>query len=139
MSESFVNEELDRAYENIGLLASDVWNFDVNEASYQRSNLNLWIQLNEIEQKFAEEEPPAVDRPTFTDTHTVKDSIPFSRLASYGDYAYSKEREKYYCDDDDLAHFVPNLYLKNRTNIEVWMLPEVEEEFRRITNCSSPR
>lgn len=135
MLEPHIYEEIDRAYENIGLLASDVWNFDRDE-TYQRANLNLWIRLNELEQKLAEEKP-VEDRPT--SNHTVRDSIPFSRLASYGNYAYNEERENLYFDDDDPAHFVPNLFLKNRANLEIWMLPEVEEEFRRITNLSSSR
>lgn len=67
-------------------------------------------------------------------TKSVRDVIPNSRLASYGNYEYNEDRESVYKSDDNSS---PNFSLPNFCWTEVtepWMLPEVEKHFAWLTS-----
>lgn len=142
MSLNLFNEELNRAYKNTGLLASDVWNYKKDDTEFQKANLHLWVRFNEIEKRLEDEESEdGLSTSTEEVYRTVRDTIPFSRLASYGDYVYNEKRENMYVTDDGPAkdkhaHFCSN---SNQIALEVWMLPEVEDQFKKLSDVSSSR
>lgn len=142
MSLNLFNEELNRAYKNTGLLASDVWNYKKDDTEFQKANLHLWVRFNEIEKRLEDEESEdGLSTSTEEVYRTVRDTIPLSRLASYGDYVYNEKRENMYVTDDGPAkdkhaHVCSN---SNQIDLEVWMLPEVEDQFKKLSDVSSSR
>lgn len=142
MSLNLFNEELNRAYKNTGLLASGVWNYKKDDTVFQKANLHLWVRFNEIEKRLEDEESEdELSTSTEEVYRTVRDTIPHSRLASYGDYVYNEKRESMYVTDDGStqdkhAHTWSN---SNPNDLEVWMLPEVEDQFKKLSDVSSCR
>lgn len=142
MSLNLFNEELNRAYKNTGLLASDVWNYKKDDTEFQKANLHLWVRFNEIEKRLEDEESEdELSTSTEEVYRTVRDTIPLSRLASYGDYVYNEKRENMFVTDDGSAqdkhaHACSN---SNQIDLEVWMLPEVEDQFKKLSDVSSSR
>ncbi|XP_046679461.1 uncharacterized protein LOC124366897 isoform X2 [Homalodisca vitripennis] len=134
-----VNEELDRAYSNVGLLASDVWNFQEVDDGYKKANLNLWIRFNETEKRLVEDDCDDVLSSVTDEVRTVRDILPYSRLASYNDYPYSEERERMYNENYEPAEYLECSFNPEQEYLEAWMLPEVEEKFKWLTKVSTSR
>lgn len=64
---------------------------------------------------------------------TVRDVIPFSKLAEYSNYEYNESREMSYASQmSDISFYYPCLYKRDSMN-EPWMLPEVEQMFTLLT------
>ena len=81
-----------------------------------------------------------MDRP-----RTVRDTIPSSRLASYGVQAvYDEERERLYTSDEAICPLPP---VDPAISDEPWLMAAVEDIFKRLTtfperfltNCSLGR
>lgn len=143
MSLSTFNDEINRAYRNTGLLASDVWNYKKDETNFQKANLQLWVRFNELEKRLHEEESDdELSTSTEKVPRTVRDTIPGSRLATYGDYVYNETRENMYVADDGPTQYKPiqtNCNSNNRKDLEVWMLPEVDDYLIKLAEVSSSR
>ncbi|XP_060822308.1 uncharacterized protein LOC132910551 [Bombus pascuorum] len=126
---SYDEELLNSAYANISLIADKAWTFD-KEDPFQKLNQSLSIQNYKLTAKYRE-------NGTVHRTKSVRDVIPNSRLASYGNYEYNEDRENVYKSDDDSAPVsLPNFCWTEVT--EPWMLPEVEKHFAWLTS-SGPR
>lgn len=68
-----------------------------------------------------------------TKARTVRDMIPYSKLAQYSNYEYNEAREMSYASQvSDISFYYPCLYKKD-SMIEPWMLPEVEQIFIWLT------
>lgn len=64
---------------------------------------------------------------------TVRDIIPYSKLAQYSNYEYNESREISYASNiTDVSFYYPCLYNKDSIK-EPWMLPEVEQTFIWLT------
>lgn len=70
-------------------------------------------------------------------TKSVRDVIPNSRLASYGNYEYNEERENTYKTDDNEGPVSLSNFCWTEVT-EPWMLPEVEKHFAWLTS-NGPR
>ncbi|KAJ0171443.1 hypothetical protein K1T71_012993 [Dendrolimus kikuchii] len=72
---------------------------------------------------------------------SVKDVIPESRLAQYGNFYYDDVREKCYTNCNEREHLrgSNNQGCENSDLTECWMLPEVEYWFRKLLNDSTDR
>ncbi|XP_033178472.1 uncharacterized protein LOC100740186 [Bombus impatiens] len=126
---SYDEELLNSAYANISLIADKVWTFD-KEDPFQKLNQSLSIQNYKLTAKYKE-------NGTVHRTKSVRDVIPNSRLASYGNYEYNEDRENAYKSDDNSGPVsLPNFCWTEVT--EPWMLPEVEKHFAWLTS-SGPR
>ncbi|XP_054277018.1 uncharacterized protein LOC128995959 isoform X4 [Macrosteles quadrilineatus] len=141
MSSKAANEEFDRAYENVGLLASDVWSYKNDDLDYKKANLNLWIRFNDTEKRLFDDDCTDIPSSYIEDTgsrYNVQDILPFSRLATYGKFEYDERREQIYVSDDGvpLPRCTPNSNHLSDEEVEVWMLPEVEKEFKRYSKSS---
>lgn len=78
MSFNPLNAQYKTAYENVGMLASDVW---YRPSDYQRANLNLWIRFNEVELSLVTDD---VANPTLTEEiHGVKRSPSICTLSGH--------------------------------------------------------
>ena len=62
----------------------------------------------------------------------VRDVIPGSRLALYGNFEYDEEREKSYKPMENFR-VEPNVAAQRVGVPEPWMLQEVEEHFTRLS------
>ncbi|XP_050585114.1 uncharacterized protein LOC126919674 [Bombus affinis] len=112
---SYDEELLNSAYANISLIADKAWTFD-KEDPFQKLNQSLSIQNYKLTAKYKE-------NGTVHRTKSVRDVIPNSRLASYGNYEYNEDRENLYKSDDNSAPVsLPNFCWTEVT--EPWMLPE---------------
>lgn len=70
---------------------------------------------------------------------TVRDVIPQSRLALYGNYPYDNDREAMYNREKSFRLPEERPVFRNEPDPEPWMLPEVEKKFiKLIRNCSRP-
>lgn len=70
---------------------------------------------------------------------TVRDVIPQSRLALYGNYPYDNDREAMYNREKSFRCPEERPVFRNDPDPEPWMLPEVEREFGKlIRHCSRP-
>lgn len=70
---------------------------------------------------------------------TVRDVIPQSRLAQYGNFSYDNDREMIYNREKPGEKVDEERKIREQGRFEPWMLPEVENEFRRLTrNCAQP-
>lgn len=68
-----------------------------------------------------------------TKVRNVKDCIPNSKLAKYGNYEYDESRELCYASSvSDVSFYYPCIYKRNCI-VEPWMLPEVEQVFIWLT------
>ncbi|KAK7866163.1 hypothetical protein R5R35_001390 [Gryllus longicercus] len=124
------------AYTNIGLCSDIVWTKNAPDI-YKRINRELWIRTNRLREYFTflETKDRSSDNKTFT-TRTVRDTIPLSNLAKYGNYKYDEHRENLYITDESEIIY-DHIYESSKDSKEPWMCPSVEEEFRRLTNVSS--
>lgn len=68
-----------------------------------------------------------------TRARSVRDIIPYSKLAQYSNYEYNEAREMSYASQiSDVSFYYPCLYKKDSIK-EPWMLPEVEQIFIWLT------
>ncbi|KAJ8688408.1 hypothetical protein QAD02_024203 [Eretmocerus hayati] len=97
-------EILTAAQANVALIADDIWAYPVStllgpsEDPYRKLNRDLWITTCKIAANY--EEISAGARPK---KKRVRDVIPESRLASYGDFEYEDEpllATAHICSDD---------------------------------------
>ncbi|XP_034173356.1 uncharacterized protein LOC117601106 isoform X2 [Osmia lignaria lignaria] len=124
---SYDEELLNSAYANISLIADKAWTFD-KEDPFQKLNQSLWIQYHKVSVKYKENVDYRAKR--------VRDVIPESRLAIYGNYEYNEEREATYKPEDGKG----STPLRNFCWTEVsesWMLPDVEKYFSWLTSHRS--
>ncbi|XP_043529098.1 uncharacterized protein LOC122538791 [Frieseomelitta varia] len=121
---SYDEELLNSAYANVSLIADKAWTID-KEDPFQKLNQSLSIQNYKLTAKYRE-------NGTYR-TKSVRDVIPNSRLASYGNYEYNEDRESVYKSDDNSSPVsLPNFCWTEVT--EPWMLPEVEKHFAWLTS-----
>lgn len=70
-------------------------------------------------------------------TVTVRDVIPQSKLALYGNYRYDNDRESVYSREQPRSTKREDRrsgrIFSDGTETEPWMLPEVEREFEKLT------
>ncbi|KOC68168.1 hypothetical protein WH47_03326 [Habropoda laboriosa] len=124
---SYDEELLNSAYANISLIADKAWCFD-KEDPFQKFNRSLWIQNCKLIAKYKENGTYRRKR--------VRDVIPRSHLATYGNYEYNEELEGMYNPDDNTGpRSLPNFCWTEVT--EPWMLPEVEKHFAWLTSSGS--
>ncbi|XP_076391587.1 uncharacterized protein LOC105663958 isoform X1 [Megachile rotundata] len=126
---SYDEELFNSAYANISLIADKAWSFD-KEDPFQKFNRSLWIEYRKVAAKYKENVNRRAKR--------VRDVIPESRLASYGNYEYDEERENLYkssTDDDATSAPLPNFCWTEVT--ESWMLPDVQKYFGWLTSNGS--
>ncbi|CAL7946487.1 unnamed protein product [Xylocopa violacea] len=125
---SYDEELLNSAYANVSLIADKAWTFD-EEDPFRKLNQSLWTQNHKLTAKYK-------GNGTYR-TKRVRDVIPDSHLASYGNYEYNEERESMYKPDENSGPVPqPNFCWTEVT--EPWMLPEVEKLFAWLTS-SRPR
>lgn len=142
--EEYVSVNYPSAYENVGFLSENIWVYNSNPDFYKKANKELWRRFNEIEQSFifancyVNDDNDSFNTPSEY-SQTVQNVIPNSRLAQYGDYPYDENREQLYTVDDMPAEYIPNYIFVKESELEVWMLQDVEEEFKRLTFVSSSR
>nr|CAD7572119.1 unnamed protein product [Timema californicum] len=129
--ESCDSELLESAYAKVGLHADPVWL--INEPDvYQRANQVLWVCYNRLWHHTRSFRVNYVLPQNRRQTRSVRDTIPFSRLARYGNYRYNEERESHYTCDDESGDARYEPIVCPEENPEPWMLPEVEQEFKRL-------
>lgn len=130
---SYRKVHLESAIKNVGLLADNVWATNDLEKEYKQKNQDLWIRFNEAEELGRESSD---SHKRLNHVETVKDRIPQSRLATYGNFSYDKSEELFYtsCADDNKE--TQNAFIQT-DHSEFWLCPEVEQEFRRLT-CPIP-
>lgn len=131
-----MNEEFDRAYANVGLLASDVWSFQSEFNDYQRANSYLWVRFNEIELRLTTELSDGYHPKLAEDTKKVQRNINNVSLTGQ----FPTNNFSYYTDSEKpFAHFenseeTPNTEQSSQGIPEVWLLPEVENELNFYTH-----
>lgn len=116
------------AYMNVGLHADDVWRHNTDPDTYGKTNENLWIRFNELNK---------------VTNDMNNENISFKYLGR------CFRKEDCYNFTCNTGHKKQNNSSNNSVNItaetlgdrdyEVWMLPEVEEEFKRLTGTVSSR
>nr|CAD7443411.1 unnamed protein product [Timema bartmani] len=135
--ESCDSELLESAYANVGLHADPVWLLNEPDV-YQRANQVLWVCCNRLWHHTRSFRVNNVLPQNRIQTRSVRDTIPFSRLARYGNYRYDEERESHYMCDDESGDARYGPIVCPEENPEPWMLPEVEQEFKRLTKEELP-
>ncbi|XP_058805844.1 uncharacterized protein LOC131672556 [Phymastichus coffea] len=113
-------ESVRSAQANVGLAADDIWcPGSCNRSSYRRLNRRLWIRCCKIAEKYAKLGSATRSQ------RRVRDVIPESRLATYGDFEY---------EDETGLH--PSNGSRNNDDKQLpWMLDEVEEYLARIADA----
>ncbi|CAG5080908.1 Protein of unknown function [Cotesia congregata] len=113
-------------YDNICLIADKTWAFD-KQHHYRKLNQRLWVQNFKWIEKYYDKSSP----------HRVRDVIPDSLLAQYGNYEYNDARESLYKSSQETSIFHSvNLHSPDKPT-EPWMLDEVEKCFVHLTLKSS--
>ncbi|KAF5299554.1 hypothetical protein FQR65_LT09359 [Abscondita terminalis] len=113
-----MKERLRDAYNNIEFCASKTWINSPN--AYQQANQKLFASENVIQEALHS------DR---NYPRTVRDVIPESRLAQYGNYKYNEERELLYKPhSQSITIYCPCSY-KREIMREPWMTPKIEQVF----------
>ncbi|CAH1188174.1 unnamed protein product [Phyllotreta striolata] len=117
-----IRERFKIAYENVGFCADNVWCKDMD--SYQQTNMDLLMR-----EKGLVEPKPLELRP-----RTVRDCIPYSKLAKYSNYEYNDSRELSYTLDDFKTPSNYNEYsFAGDAEKEPWMSEEVDRFFKLYT------
>ncbi|XP_034947659.1 uncharacterized protein [Chelonus insularis] len=107
------------AYENICLIADKTWAMNHNDM-YRKLNQYLWVQnINWIE-KYHENKTK----------RRVRDIIPDSLLAQYGNYEYDEDRESQYKFSDELSTIESTNSVSNKP--ESWILDNIEDYFSQL-------
>ncbi|XP_069676370.1 uncharacterized protein [Periplaneta americana] len=136
------NETFKTAYAKIGLNSDTVWIADEPD-SFQRANQELWVRHNLVSNLYRNntDNSQCFSYPRRDKARTVRDTIPFSRLAQYGNYPYNEDREQFYTSDDSSQSQQELSEVKNELPSEqceeIWMSSEVQEEFKRLTSENS--
>ncbi|XP_011499729.1 PREDICTED: uncharacterized protein LOC105363676 [Ceratosolen solmsi marchali] len=149
------DELVNGARANVGLIADTIWTPLDQDDSYRKLNRTLWIRSCKIAANYAETSAGA--RPK---KKRVRDVIPESRLASYGDFEYEDDAEVQLLPPSPSPQAAaptrgPDGYFNGvgrreesepssnevETPKESWMLDEVEEYIAWVTassKCSRP-
>ncbi|OXU20191.1 hypothetical protein TSAR_012969 [Trichomalopsis sarcophagae] len=122
------DEILRSARANVGLIADGIWAPSGQDETYRKLNRALWIRSNQIAARYAELDSEQQQR---RETRSrVRDVIPDSRLAIYGDFEYENEPPQEDLKEEkrrrDESPEMTNGESKGREK-ESWMLDEVEE------------
>ncbi|XP_024943485.1 uncharacterized protein LOC107270319 [Cephus cinctus] len=121
---SYDDDLLNSAYANIGLIADRAWAADQDD-SFRKLNHTLWVQNCKLTGTYQDS--------GYYRSRRVRDIIPGSWLAHYGNYEYDEEREKLYKQDNKPPDIrVEDIYVSDVA--EPWMLEEVEKHFTRLNN-----
>ncbi|XP_008479593.2 uncharacterized protein LOC103516407 [Diaphorina citri] len=105
----------------IRLEGSPIWNECPDAYNIASSK---WYQM------FLKERERQRNENTFATARTVRDVIPQSRLASYGNYEYNEERENKYSMDVNVPYSVDTPYstlCREDEAQEIWMSPLVDK------------
>lgn len=112
------DEDIDRAYANVGLLASSTWSFQSDLDNYKQANLELWIRFNEIQTLLSSDE-----------TEDYQSTFTKDIAAAVPDWPFGEAKI-----GSELSH--EDVDMKN---VELWLLPEVEYAFNMICMGQLPR
>ncbi|XP_008551127.1 uncharacterized protein LOC103573715 [Microplitis demolitor] len=108
-------------YDNICLIADKTWAFN-KEDNYRKLNQRLWVQNFKWIEKYHDKNLQ----------RRVRDVIPDSLLAQYGNYEYNEARENLYKSSQETSIFhCENLHSTSEPT-EPWMLDDVEKIFTHI-------
>lgn len=110
-----------------GRLCSRVW-FDEDDP-FRQACEKLFVELNLEKENYKKME----EQNGGQQKKTVKNTIPNSRLASYGDYSYDEARERLYNSEPPQYVYHDDAPDISVPGTEVWMCKQVEDEFRCLT------
>ena len=132
-----IQDAFKTACANIILYSDPAW-ITAEPNEFMKANQELWVRYNWINNYYKEYNINKLHvSPTSTETRprTVRDIIPFSRLAVYGNYEYNEDRELLYAPSNSLKHgYLHENSKPSNYNEEVWMSSEVEAMFEKL-NC----
>ncbi|XP_057654496.1 uncharacterized protein LOC130892842 [Diorhabda carinulata] len=121
-----IRERLQTAYENVMFNADATWSDEFS--LYKQANMNLLMREKALQEKKYEELRP----------RTVRDCIPESRLAKYGNYEYNESRELSYTPDDIRPSTSTEYDFTGEKEKEPWMFDEVDRLFKSYTDAPEP-
>jgi hypothetical protein len=134
------------AYANVRLNSDITWIAGVPD-KFRKANLDLWVRHNIYTSECRNNADNSHSSSTdiITKICTVRDSIPVSCVAQYGNYEYNDDvREWLYAPLYTSPQYNEEFSIPEDKKIqqrdsceELWMSPEVEEEFRRLTCVDS--
>ncbi|GLV36223.1 hypothetical protein CBL_08715 [Carabus blaptoides fortunei] len=120
---------LERAYDKVGLYADSAWAVD-RQDNYFHANQELWLRKHSMKLYCERTGGP----------RSVIDTIPNSKLATYGSFIYNEERENMYILDFPYEQSeVPCKLPRDRwlAEKECWMIPGVEKVFDTLKDISA--
>ena len=133
------------AYANVRLNSDTIWTTGTPD-KFRKANLDLCVRHS----IYTSECRNNADNFHFSSTDiltkicTVRDSIPVSCVAQFGNYEYNEVRERLYAQhytssrrNEEFSIQRDKKTPQQDSGEELWMTSEVEEEFRRITCVDS--
>jgi hypothetical protein len=133
------------AYANVRLNSDTIWTTGLPD-KFRKANLDLWVRHNIYTSECKNNENNFYSSPTdmLNKIDTVRDSIPVSCVAHFGNYEYSQVRKRLYAPhytsprrNEEFSTPQDQKTPQQDPSEELWMTSEVEQEFRRIT-CKVP-
>jgi hypothetical protein len=129
------------AYENVRFNSDTKWTTGLPD-KFRKANLDLWIRHNIYTSECRNNVNNFHSSPTdmLNKVGTVRDSIPVSCVAHFGNYEYNQVPEPVYAPHYTSSRRNEEFSIPQDKKTpqqdpceELWMTAEVEDEFRRIT------